>query len=217
MEIVTIAKSRHATKAFDPTKKLTQDQVSAVKELIRHSASSVNSQPWHFILAGTEKGKARVAKGTQDGYAFNDAKVKNASHVIVFCTKTTIDDDYLQSLSDLEESAGRYPNDDVKKTVRAGRSFFVHQHCEVLDDAEHWMQKQVYLNVGTLLLGAKSLGLDAVPIEGFDAKAIDNEFNLSEQGYTSTVIVALGHHSEHDFNATLPKARWPENEVFTEC
>lgn len=217
MEIVNIAKSRYATKAFDSTKKLTNEQVEAIKELIRLSASSVNSQPWHFILAGTEEGKARVAKGTQEGFAFNDAKVKAASHVVVFCAKTSIDDDYLAALSDLEEDAGRYPNQEVKQTVNAGRQYFVGLHRNELNDAEHWMQKQVYLNVGTLLLGAKTLGLDAVPIEGFDAEKIDQEFGLREQGYTSVVLVALGHHSEQDFNSALPKARWPQERVFTEC
>ncbi|MGL6259377.1 oxygen-insensitive NAD(P)H nitroreductase [Vibrio sp. WXL210] len=217
MEIVNIAKSRHATKAFDSSKKLTEEQVTAVKELIRLSASSVNSQPWHFIIAGTDEGKARVAKGTQDGFAFNDAKVRAASHVVVFCAKTSMDDDYLKALSDLEESAGRYPSEEVKNTVNAGRSYFVGLHRNELGDVEHWMQKQVYLNVGTLLLGAKTLGLDAVPIEGFDAEKIDQEFGLREQGYTSVVLVALGHHSEQDFNASLPKARWSQERVITEC
>ncbi|CAM4442982.1 oxygen-insensitive NAD(P)H nitroreductase [Vibrio agarivorans] len=217
MQIVDAAKSRYSTKAFDSSKKLTDEQVTAVKELIRHSASSVNSQPWHFIIAGTEEGKARVSKGTQDGFAFNDTKVKNASHVVVFCAKTSIDDDYLTALADLEDQAGRYPSEEVKNTVNAGRKFFVGLHRETLNDAEHWMQKQVYLNVGTLLLGAKTLGLDAVPIEGFDAEKLDAEFGLKEQGLTSVVIVALGHRSEDDFNAKLPKARWAEEQVFTEC
>lgn len=32
------------------------------------------------------------------------------------------------------------------------------------------MAKQVYLNVGNFLLGVAAMGLDAVPIEGFDAR-----------------------------------------------
>ncbi len=74
------------------------------------------------------------------------------------------------------------------------------------------MEKQVYLNVGTLLLGASTLEIDAVPIEGF----VDEEFGLREKGYTSVVIVPLGYHAEDDFNAKTPKSRWDAETVFTE-
>ena len=46
MDIVQAAKSRYSTKVFDPTRKLPQEKIDAVKELIRFSPSSVNSQPW---------------------------------------------------------------------------------------------------------------------------------------------------------------------------
>ncbi len=79
-----------------------------------------------------------------------------------------------------------------------------------------WMAKQVYLNVGNFLLGVAALGLDAVPIEGFDAAILDAEFGLKEKGYTSLVVVPVGHHSVEDFNATLPKSRLPQNITLTE-
>ncbi|EIC2761855.1 nitroreductase family protein, partial [Vibrio vulnificus] len=62
MTIVQAAQSRYSTKAFDASRKLPEEKVAAVKELIRMSASSVNSQPWHFIVASSEEGKARIAK-----------------------------------------------------------------------------------------------------------------------------------------------------------
>lgn len=86
MTIVQAAQSRYSTKAFDASRKLPEEKVAAVKELIRMSASSVNSQPWHFIVASSEEGKARIAKATQGGFAFNERKILDASHVVVFCT-----------------------------------------------------------------------------------------------------------------------------------
>ena len=216
MSIVQNAKSRYATKAFDPAGQLTEEQIASIKELLRFSPSSVNSQPWHFIIASTEDGKKRVAKATQDGFAFNEAKVLNASHVLVFCTKTDIDDDYLQLLLDNEDNAGRFANEEAKAGQHKGRSFFVNLHRKELKDAHHWMEKQVYLNVGTVLLGASALGIDAVPIEGFDSEILDAEFNLKEQGYSSSVIVPLGVRSDSDFNAKLPKSRHEESYIFSE-
>ncbi|MGK3443686.1 nitroreductase family protein, partial [Escherichia coli] len=71
-------------------------------------------------------------------------------------------------------------------------------------------------SIPLFMLGVAALGLDAVPIEGFDAAILDEEFGLKEKGYTSLVVVPVGHHSVEDFNATLPKSRLPQNITLTE-
>ncbi|MDA0109950.1 oxygen-insensitive NAD(P)H nitroreductase [Vibrio sp. La 4.2.2] len=217
MNIADNAKNRYSTKVFDPSFKLSSQQVDAIKTLLRFSPSSVNSQPWHFIIASTDEAKQRVATATQGRYSFNAPKVLNASHVIVFCTRTEIDDNYLQLLLENEEKDGRFATPDAKLGQQNGRHYFVDMHRSDLKDAQHWMEKQVYLNVGTLLLGASTLGIDAVPIEGFDSTVLDKEFNLAAQGYRSSVIVPLGKHSEQDFNAKLPKSRHSSDYLFSEC
>jgi nitroreductase/dihydropteridine reductase len=78
------------------------------------------------------------------------------------------------------------------------------------------MQKQVYLALGTLLLGAGALGVDATPMEGFDARLLDEELGLRDKGFTSVVLVSLGYRNEGDFNARLPKSRLPAEAVFTQ-
>jgi len=82
------------------------------------------------------------------------------------------------------------------------------------DDAA-WMQKQVYIALGTLLQGAALLGIDACPIEGFDAAKLDAELGLRERGYTAVVLAALGYRGAEDFNAKLPKSRFDEASVIT--
>ncbi|ENM5735913.1 oxygen-insensitive NAD(P)H nitroreductase [Vibrio mimicus] len=216
MNIVQASQSRYSTKAFDASRKLSEQQVADIKELVRMSASSVNSQPWHFILAGSDEGKARIAKAAQGQFSFNERKILDASHVMVFCARTDMDEAYLLSLLESEDKDGRFANEEAKTGMHGARSYFVGLHREALNDVQHWIQKQVYLNVGTLLLGASAMGIDAVPIEGFDAQVLDEEFGLTEKGFNSVVIVPLGYHSEDDFNAKLPKSRWPAEVVFTE-
>lgn len=216
MNLTDIALARYSTKAFDPAKKIPAEQFEQIKALLRFSPSSVNSQPWHFIMASTDAGKARVRKGTEALFAFNDEKVKNASHVILFCAKTQIDEAYLEHLLETEEQDGRFTNASFKETVNQGRNYFVNMHRFDLKDAQHWMEKQLYLNMGTVLLGAGALGIDAVPIEGISAKALNDEFGLPAKGYTAVALVALGYRSEDDFNAALPKSRLAESEIFTE-
>ncbi|VUA84194.1 Oxygen-insensitive NAD(P)H nitroreductase [Klebsiella pneumoniae] len=87
MDIVSVALKRYSTKAFDATKKLTAGEAEQLKTLLQYSPSSTNSQPWHFIVASTDEGKARVAKAASGTYVFNERKILDASHVVVFCAK----------------------------------------------------------------------------------------------------------------------------------
>lgn len=215
MNLAEIAQTRRTTKAFDPSRRIDDELIAQIETLLRFSPSSTNSQPWHFFIAGSEAGKVRVAKATEGFYATNQAKVLNASHVVVFCTRASIDDAYLQDLLAQEEKDGRFPTAEARAGQHRGRSFYVNAHRFEKRDAQHWMEKQVYLALGTLLLGAATLGIDACPIEGFDQVALDEELGLRAQGLTSSVLVALGYRSGEDFNAGLPKSRLPAEKVIT--
>ena len=217
MDIIKAAASRYSTKAFDADKKISDENIEKVKDLLRLSPSSTNSQPWHFILASTDVAKARIAKATSGFYVFNERKVLDASHVVVFCAKTAIDETHLSKLLDQENADGRFASQQAMEGQHKGRSYFVNMHRFDYKDAQHWMEKQVYLNVGNFLLGVSALGIDAVPIEGFDARVLDEEFGLREKGFTSLVIVPIGYRSVEDFNAALPKSRLAFSEILTEC
>lgn len=217
MDLKEVLNWRYSTKSFDSTKKITSEDFEQIKALLRMSPSSTNIQPWHFVIASTDEGKARIAKGTQGFFHFNEPKVLNASHVVLFCSRTSADEDYMQHLLEVEDKDGRYPNDDIKQGVYAARNIFADIHRYDVKDFQHWMEKQVYLNIGNFLLGVATLGIDALPMEGIDVKALDEEFGLREQGFTAITAVALGYRAASDFNDTTktPKSRLPEEEIFT--
>lgn len=54
---------------------------------------------------------AKAASGT---YVFNERKILDASHVVVFCAKTAMDDAWLQRVVDQEEADGRFATPDAK-------------------------------------------------------------------------------------------------------
>ncbi len=209
MDIARIATTRHTCKAYDPSRKIPAEQVEQLKTLLRYAPSSVNSQPWHFFIADTDTAKARIAKATPDGtpYAANNPKIRNASHVVALCARTEVDDAHVAALLAQEEKDGRFPTPEGKEMQNKGRSFYVGLHRNDPQDMQAWTQKQVYLALGTLLLGAAALDIDATPIEGFDPQALDEELGLAEKGLRSVVLVALGYRSAEDFNAKLPKSR----------
>ncbi|AXA25333.1 oxygen-insensitive NAD(P)H nitroreductase [Pseudomonas putida] len=214
MDTVTLAKRRYTTKAYDASRKIPQATVDALLEQLRHSPSSVNSQPWHFIVADSAEGKARLAKATE-AFAYNTPKILNASHVIVFATRTEMTEAHLHAVLDQEAADGRFRDDQARAVQDTTRRSYVNLHRYDLKDAQHWMEKQTYLALGTALLGAAAHGLDATPIEGFDSKALDAELGLRERGFTSVVLLSLGYRSEDDFNAGLSKSRLPAETVFT--
>ena len=216
MNIVETAQRRYASKAFDPSRKLPADTVQAIRDLLRAAPSSVNSQPWHFIIAGSDAGKAQVAKATQGPYAYNGPKVTNASHVVVLCARTDLDEAHLDNLLAQEDKDGRFVNAEAREGQYKARSYYVNLHRNEYKDVGRWAEKQVYLALGTLLLGAGALGVDACPMEGFDAAALDAELGLGAKGLRPIVMVALGYHSDADFNAKLPKSRLPAEALFTE-
>lgn len=206
---------RYSTKKFDTSKRISDADFEQIKTLLQLSPSSVNLQPWHFIIADSAAGKARVAKGAQDFFSFNASKITDASHVIIFCTRLDADETYMQHLLTQEEHDGRYAAAEHKEMMANGRATFTNIHRNDLQDLSHWMEKQTYLNMGGLLLGAAALGIDAVPMEGVDIQALNKEFNLPEKGFTATGVVSLGYRSTEDFNANLPKSRLSQTEIFT--
>ncbi len=208
---------RYTTKAYDTTKKIPASDMAQVRNLLRMSPSSVNLQPWHFIIAETKEGKERMAKGTQGFFSFNEPKVLDASAVVLFCSKVDADDAYYNYIADTEDKSGRFPNEDIKNGFLGAVKTFAGIHKYDLKDLQHWMEKQVYLNIGSFLLGVASLGIDATPMEGIDVKALDEEFGLREKGYTSLVAVSLGYRAASDFNSTdkTPKSRLAESEIIT--
>lgn len=216
MQLTDALNRRYATKAFDATKKLPEAVVEQLFALLRLSPSSTNIQPWHFIVASTEQGKARLAKGAGGRYSYNESKILNASHVVLFCARTQVDEVHLQNVLAAEERDGRFTaKPELKNAAHNTRVAYLNEHKYIKKDVPHWLEKQVYLNMGSFLLGAALLEIDAVPLEGIDQAVLDAEFDLNSFDLTAVTAMALGYRADNDFNAGLPKSRLAVDDIFT--
>lgn len=217
-DITHYAKTRHTAKAYEPSRRISDADMEKVRDLLRFSPSSTNIQPWHFVIAGTDESKARVVKAAERLYPFNVASIRNASHVVVFASRLEADEAYLQQVLAQEERDGRFGADpEFKARQHAGRSLFVNLHKRDLKDVQHWMDKQVYLNLGQFLLGVATLGIDATPMEGVETRVLDEEFGLREKGYASLLVVPLGYADPAaNYNGKLPKSRLTHADILTE-
>lgn len=215
MDIKKILNERYSTKKFDENKKISNEILENIKKLLQLSASSVNLQPWHFIITETKEGKEKIAKSTEGMFEFNKEKILTASHVVVFTSKKDISEEYLQKLVNKEEEDGRFLKKEIKEKSDIGRRTFVNIHKENLNDLQDWIDKQVYLNIGSFLLGVGAIGVDAVPMEGFDEGILEKELGLIEKGLKAVAIVPIGYRAEEDFNSKLPKSRLEQKDIIT--
>lgn len=212
MDITTLANTRYTAKAYDAERKISDTQIKQLCHLLRSCPSSVNSQPWHFIVLHTEEAKNKILPAIAE---FNHPRVQDASHVFIFCARTAITETHLKNLLEQEDKDGRFPNEQAKLGQDGGRRHFVGLNSQTPKDLLAWESKQVYIALGALLFGAATLGIDSTPIEGFDCTKMDEILGLAAKGLTSVVVASLGYHSTKDFNATLPKSRLPEDQIFT--
>lgn len=215
MNFSDIVDTRYTVKAFEAGRMLPQATVDQLLAVLHKSPSSVNSQPWHFVVASTPEGRARMTRATADHHPYNTPKIQDASHVIALCVRTDLDAAHLAGILAAEQRDGRFADDAARAGQDKGRRGFVDLHRYDLRDLQPWMSNQVYLALGGLLMAAAALGVDATPMEGFDSRALDAELGLRERGLTSVVLVSLGYRSAQDFNAALPKSRLAREEVFT--
>ncbi len=215
MDLLNIAQTRYTTKAYNPEKKIPQQQFEALLEVLRFTPSSINIQPWHFLVADNDAAKQRIAKSLVGRYAYNAPKVLDSSHTIVFCTRTDITEDYLDTLLQNDEQSGRFKDEKAKQGQKDSRIGYVNFYREEKGDLQGWMENQTFIALGHLLLAAGIEGIDATPIGGFDEDILNAEFDLASKGLKSSVIMTLGYRSDNDFNAQLPKSRLPREQIFT--
>ena len=212
MSIVEVVKQRFTTKAYDASRKLTAQQEQELFDILRYSPSSLNLQPWHFFAITSEEGKNTILPGIRD---FNAAKVRDSAMVVVFTSKDTLDDAQFSRVQQQEALDGRFKDEETKNANDNGRRNYIAAYGGSEDDLRHWMERQTYISMGFLLLGAAAMGLNATPIEGIDPALLDERLGLKEKGLHSLAVVAIGYNSEKDFNASLPKSRLSEETVIT--
>lgn len=215
MDVLKVAKTRYTTKAYDSNKKIPQAQFEQLLEVLRFSPSSINIQPWHFLIADNEPAKQRIAKALVGKYAYNAPKVLDSSHTILFCTHADISAEHLENLLQQDDLAGRFKDEAAKDGQKNSRIGYIDYYRNEKGDIQRWAENQTFIALGHMLLAAGIEDIDATPIGGFNEQIITEEFNLTEKGLVPSVLLTLGYRSEDDFNAKLPKSRLTADQIFT--
>lgn len=189
MSFINAMQERYTTKVYDETKKIDPKHIEELKESLRLSPSSINSQPWKFTFVSDQDTKERLSKVSW----INTEKVTKSDTVVVF---SRVDD-----LSLFEEQ--------IKRELPQGMVDYYNENLKPLpkEQITAWFDKQVYLSVGVLLSACAVMGIDATPMEGIEPANYDKI--IGNNGYATLVAVAIGYRDEEDFNqpSKNPKSR----------
>ena len=198
MEFKDIVMKRYATKLFDG-RKIPQEKIDELFEVIRNAPSSFNIQPWVIKVITDSDTKDKLYPAS-----FNQAQVKSCSHLLVFCANKDIKGniDKLEKL--MIKTSGE--NEKVKQSIQVMRNWE-----KSLSDEKRlsWAQRQTYLALGNALNGAKSLGFDSCPMEGFNPAEYSKILNLPSN-LAPAALCTIGYAADKP----KPKLRFPKEEVF---
>jgi nitroreductase len=197
---------RYATKMFDASKKLSDQQLDDLTEALRLSASSFGLQPYTFFVITDPALRSNIR-----AHAWGQTQVTDASHLIVLCARTTMDEAYIEKyVASVAAQRGVTPAD-LKgfRDMMAGAIL-----PRAAEDILHWNKCQTFIALGFLLSAAAQMKIDACPMEGFDNAKVDAELGLAELGLTSCALCPVGFRAEADASANYPKARFSKEELF---
>lgn len=205
---------RHTAKKYDNTRKVSQEDLDLFCEALRLTASSINSQPWKFVVLASDAAKARIKQTFGEISPLNQQHVMDGSHVILFGNHPRYSRDEYAAVVDQGIKDGRTRPEE--RDAALGASFYVDKNTDSHGSTSSWAKAQTYIALGNALHTLARLKIDSTPMEGLNAAAVTKEFAKELDGHECSLALVIGyHHPEEDFNAKLPKSRQPFEKVFT--
>jgi nitroreductase len=204
-DVLDALRWRYATKVFDPNRKLTPEQVSALEQALVLTPSSFGLQPWRFFVITNRELREKIRP-----HAWNQPQITDCSHLIVLAARTRV------TGSDIDRLIAKMSvlRDVPVESLAGYRSMIDGFATNLSPEAQlQWNQRQVYIALGNLITTAAMLRIDTCPIEGFNPDGVDELLGLPALGYRATVLCAVGFRSEEDKHATLAKVRYSPAKV----
>ncbi|MCK0161932.1 NAD(P)H-dependent oxidoreductase [Allomuricauda sp. F6463D] len=198
---------RYATKKFDGTKKVSDEDLETLLEATRLSASSYGLQPYHIFVVSDQDTKEKLKP-----VSWGQSQITDASHIIVFANATNFGEELVDDFLENVSSTRNIPFDGLK-----GYSDFMKSKLMELppETKANWTARQAYIAFGNLMQAAAELKIDTCPIEGFQSDKYNEILGLTDKNYNAVVVLAVGYRSKEDETQYLPKVRKSKEELFT--
>ncbi|MFC0604204.1 NAD(P)H-dependent oxidoreductase [Winogradskyella pulchriflava] len=199
MSIIDNLKWRYATKKFDASKKLSEEQLQVLKEAFNLTALSYGLQTLKMVVVKDDAVKEKLVE-----FSYGQRQVADASHLLILCIQNEIDD------KDVDEhfnhiKAIRNTPDSILEPFKKGMKTTINNMP--VDKKYNWATRQAYIALGNLMTVCAVEGIDSCPMEGFIPAKMDKALQLDKHGLSSVLLLPVGFRSEDDFFADLKKVR----------
>lgn len=208
MNIINSLEWRYATKKFDPSKKLTTQQIETLKKAFNLTPTSFGLQPIKMIVIENKELQEEFVK-----YCYYQRQVADASHLLVLCIEKDTPTEAINAYFDLEK--------EIRGTSEEVISKFRNQLVEMyksqtLEEKQLSATYQTYIVLGNLMTVCAVEKIDSCPMEGFMPQKIDELLNLPAQNLKSVLLLPVGYRADDDFMSTMKKVRKPISETVIE-
>lgn len=176
--------NRHSVKEFDKDYKIEKEEMLQILEEATKAPSSVNLQPWRFVIVESDEGKDKLRPIIKFNTKQNDS---SSAMILIFgdmkCYEKT-DEIYSQAVE-----AGYMNEDDKNKSVELFNQVYKSFSKEEMNDV---VKIDSSLAAMQLMLVARAHGYDTNPIGGFEKDQLAEAFGLDPNRYVPVMIVAIG-------------------------
>jgi len=199
---------RYATKKFDSEKRISNEDLETIKDILRLTPTSYGLQGLKFVLVENKNLRSEIQKA-----AWNQEQVTEASHLIVLCYVKNLGDSEVDSYVNLMSSTR-----DISIDKLEGFSGMMKNTIASMseDQKGYWLSKQVYIALGQLMVGLSTMKIDSTPMEGFDPKKVDEILKLNDLDLSSVLICPIGYRHEEDMAQHQKKVRQSKDDMFIE-
>ncbi|WP_026583828.1 nitroreductase family protein [Bacillus sp. J33] len=180
-EIVT---GRRSIRVYDPTVKISKEEMAEILEEAALAPSSLNMQPWRFLVIDSKEGKETLAPLAK----FNQRQVETSAAVIaVFVDMKS--EEYLEAIYNTAVEKGYMPAEvrdqqvPMIKGLMEGLSYEQKKEMNLIDAGLVSMQ---------LMLAARAHGYDTNPIGGYEKDRIAEAFDLDKERYYPVMLISIG-------------------------
>lgn len=196
---------RHAVKAYDPTKKVSKEDLNSILEAARLAPTSSGLQPFRIISVENQELKEKMVAG-----ALNPEVMKDCSHVLVFAAWDSYSDEKIDKVYDYHTDVRDLPKGRFSSYTDQLKQIYGAQTPE-----QHFAHtaRQTYISLALAMAQAAELKIDSTPAEGFSNAVVDEILGLREMGLKSVTLLYLGYRDEEkDWLANMKKVRIPMEE-----
>jgi len=171
---------RRATPSFDGSP-IPDEDLKIILDAGLHAPSGYNMQPWRFVVVRSEEQKRRLRAAS-----FNQAKIEEASAVIVACG----DADGWRN-GDLEEMLHLGRERGMPENYAEQAKVNIPNYLSNHPDLPMWLNRHVMIAFTTMMLMAEVIGYDTAPMEGFEEERVCEILKLP-LSYRVVALLAIG-------------------------